>query len=62
MNIVIFGATSGIGRELAKLYVAAGHQVFITGRRLEKLRKIQQSNPEKYLINNMMSLIFHRQI
>ena len=50
MNIVIFGATSGIGKELAKMYVAAGHQVLITGRRIEKLQKIQQSNPKQYYI------------
>ena len=50
MNIIIFGATSGIGKELAKMYVQEGHQVAITGRRIEKLKEIQQTNPEKYLI------------
>ncbi|HIP49736.1 MAG TPA: SDR family NAD(P)-dependent oxidoreductase [Lutibacter sp.] len=50
MNIIIFGATSGIGKELARIYTDEGHQVAITGRRLEKLKEIQQTNPEKYLI------------
>lgn len=47
---VIFGASSGIGKELAKLLVANGYQVFITGRREEKLQKIQATNPTKYFI------------
>lgn len=50
MNIIIFGATSGIGKELAKFYVEQGHQVAITGRRIEKLKEIQQSHPANYLI------------
>ncbi len=49
-NAVIFGASSGIGKELAKLLVAGGFHVLITGRREEKLRKIQATNPEKYSI------------
>lgn len=50
MNIIIFGATSGIGKELARLYVKQGHQVAITGRRIEKLKEIQQSQPANYII------------
>jgi short-subunit dehydrogenase len=50
MNILIFGATSGIGKELAKLLVNDNHTVVITGRRLEKLQEIKNSNPEKYII------------
>jgi short-subunit dehydrogenase len=49
MNIVIFGATSGIGKELAKIYVNEGHRVAITGRRLEKLHEIQKTH-ELYVI------------
>ncbi len=49
-NAILFGATSGIGRELAKLLVADGYQVLITGRRLERLKEIQQEQPEHYFI------------
>ena len=35
MNILIFGATSAIGKELARLYINDGHRVIITGRRLD---------------------------
>jgi short-subunit dehydrogenase len=41
-KIIIVGASSGIGREIASRYVAAGNKVGITGRRghlLEELRK-----------------------
>ena len=48
-NAVIFGATSGIGRELSKLLVNDGYNVMITGRRLERLKKIQSENPEQYI-------------
>jgi short-subunit dehydrogenase len=42
MNIIIIGATSGIGRELAKLYAATGHRLGITGRRQELLESFQR--------------------
>ncbi|MDZ7613200.1 MAG: SDR family NAD(P)-dependent oxidoreductase [Flavobacteriaceae bacterium] len=47
---IVIGASSGIGKELAKLLVNDGYYVAITGRRLEELETIRQSNPEKYLI------------
>ena len=49
-HAVIFGATSGIGKELAKLLVADDYKVVITGRRQEKLEALQAENPEKYII------------
>jgi len=49
-NAIVFGATSGIGKEVAKLLVGDGYQVAITGRREDKLREIKKSNPEKYII------------
>lgn len=36
-RVVIIGATSGIGREVAKGYLKAGWQVGIAGRREEEL-------------------------
>ncbi len=47
---IIFGATSGIGKELAKLLVNDDYIVAITGRREEKLKEIQSTNPNKYII------------
>lgn len=43
-KIIIVGATSGIGRRMAELYVEIGHRVGITGRRLELLQEIQQQS------------------
>jgi short-subunit dehydrogenase len=47
MNAIIIGATSGIGRELAKQMSAIGYTVGITGRRTELLDSLEQelSNP-----------------
>ncbi len=47
---IVFGATSGIGKELAKLLVNDGFVVAITGRREAKLKEIQISNPKQYII------------
>ncbi|MEN8186895.1 MAG: SDR family NAD(P)-dependent oxidoreductase [Bacteroidota bacterium] len=49
-NAIIFGATSGIGRELAKVLIDDGYKVGITGRREDKLKEIQDENPGKYII------------
>ncbi len=49
-NAIVFGATSGIGAALAKLLVDDGYRVVITGRREDKLKKIKESNPNKYII------------
>lgn len=42
MKIIIVGATSGIGRELAQQYYQLGHTISVTGRRLELLQELQQ--------------------
>ena len=49
-NAIVFGATSGIGRELAKLLVKDGYMVLITGRRLEMLGSLKAENPDQYQI------------
>lgn len=41
-KIIIIGATSGIGRALAKEYANAGHRVGITGRRAELLESFKR--------------------
>ncbi|MCB0472086.1 MAG: SDR family NAD(P)-dependent oxidoreductase [Flavobacteriaceae bacterium] len=47
---IVFGATSGIGRELARLLVNDGFTVVITGRRLERLHELRSESPEKYIV------------
>lgn len=49
-TVIIFGATSGIGKALAELYLQEGCKVAITGRRLEKLKEIQETYPKQVLI------------
>ena len=45
---LVIGATSGIGKELAKLLVNDCYKVIITGRRLALLEEIKATNPENY--------------
>ena len=44
-NILITGASSGIGKELALLYIAKGHKVALLARRLPLLEEIKESIP-----------------
>ncbi|MBQ8520945.1 MAG: SDR family NAD(P)-dependent oxidoreductase [Bacteroides sp.] len=44
-RVIIIGATSGIGREVAKLYIAQGWQVGISGRRAEELEALRKEAP-----------------
>jgi short-subunit dehydrogenase len=52
-KIIIIGATSGIGRELAKIYADAGNLVAVTGRRQDLLYTLQLSYP-----NNILTACF----
>jgi NAD(P)-dependent dehydrogenase (short-subunit alcohol dehydrogenase family) len=47
MNILITGATSGIGAQLVADYTAAGHRVIACGRNEDKLAKLQQDHGDK---------------
>lgn len=47
---IVFGATSGIGKELSKTLVNDGYKVLITGRRIAKLQELQASMPEHYVV------------
>ena len=47
MRVIIIGATSGIGREVAKLYIAQGWQVGVAGRRAEELESLRKEAPEQ---------------
>ena len=49
-KIIIVGASSGIGREIASRYAAAGHMVGITGRRHHLLEELQQEYKDQIKI------------
>jgi short-subunit dehydrogenase len=49
---IIIGATSGIGRELARLYASNGNLVGITGRRENLLQELAAEKPKSYKIKS----------
>lgn len=49
---IIIGATSGIGRGLAKILVENNYLVGITGRRTNLLEEIKSEKPDSYFIEN----------
>lgn len=46
---IIIGATSGIGKELAKVLIKKGYKVGICGRRTNLLKQLKDENPEMYI-------------
>ncbi len=51
-KVIIVGATSGIGKELAILFKNNGYLVGITGRRLQYLEELKTTSPENYFIKS----------
>jgi len=49
---IVIGATSGIGKELAKLLAENNYIVGITGRRTEFLKKLKSEKPNSYFIKD----------
>lgn len=49
-NAIIFGGTSGIGKELAKVLIENNYKVAVTGRRLDKLQELQKEYPKRIII------------
>ena len=47
INVLIAGGTSGIGRELCKIYVSKGCKVALTGRREKLLEEIKNFAPQQ---------------
>ena len=52
--IVVTGASSGIGREIAKKFSNNGHPVLLLARRLEKMEELNLPN---IYVNQLMLLI-----
>lgn len=51
-RVIIIGATSGIGNELAKIFVQNDYIVGITGRRKAELEKLKKCSPKNYKISS----------
>ncbi len=51
-KVIVIGASSGIGKTLATMFLEQGYHVGITGRRTELLESIQKKYPEKCLIKS----------
>ena len=49
---IVIGATSGIGKELAKILAQNNFIVGITGRRENLLRELKKENPESFIIKS----------
>lgn len=50
---IIIGATSGIGKELARLLANNNYKVGITGRRIELLNQLKDEQPDSFLIKQI---------
>ena len=46
-KVIVMGATSGIGREIAMMYLQHGYTVGVAGRRYELLDSIKESFPSQ---------------
>ena len=46
-RVIIIGATSGIGREVANVYISQGWKVGVAGRRAQELETLRQSAPSQ---------------
>lgn len=46
MKVLITGATSGIGEQLALDYLRGGHDVFCCGRKISALSKLEKDHPD----------------
>ncbi|PUD16588.1 NAD(P)-dependent oxidoreductase, partial [Helicobacter pylori] len=48
-HILVSGATSGFGLEIAKAFLQKSHVVFGAGRRKENLQKLQIASPKRFI-------------
>jgi short-subunit dehydrogenase len=52
-NVAIIGASSGIGKELAKVFSTQGYTVGLTARRTDLLQELQKELPTRSFIKHM---------
>ena len=57
MKIIIIGATTGIGKSLAELYILQGHEVTITGRRTSLFEEIQNAHAYKKVMISPIDVV-----
>lgn len=57
MNVIITGASSGIGLETAKIFAENGHNIIITARRKERLQALTEKIESKYNVK-VLALAF----
>jgi len=50
MNIVITGASSGFGKAIAEKFAAEGHHLWLTARRADRLKTLQETLTGKYAV------------
>ncbi|MDR1006507.1 MAG: SDR family NAD(P)-dependent oxidoreductase [Bacteroidales bacterium] len=51
-NAIVIGASSGIGKEVARLMAKDGYKVGITGRRTALLKELKEENPDRYIVKS----------
>jgi len=51
-KVIVIGASSGIGRGLAKILAENNYKVGITARRLDLLESLKNENPESYIVRS----------
>ena len=51
-NVVITGATSGIGEAIARAYLEQGQNVVLTGRRIDRLETLKSDCLLRYFGND----------
>ncbi len=49
-RVIIIGASSGMGREVAKLFLARGYRLGVAARREERLQELKQMAPDRVVV------------
>ena len=57
MNVIITGATKGIGRAVAEIFAANGHDLFLSSRSETSLYKTMEELLQKYPASKEAALV-----